>query len=408
MNGRSLDAKAKTQDRFTGPEEVPVVRRYVLAFVSVLVAFAVRYALEPLLGEELPLMFFVAASLIAAWYGGAVTGIIALLLGLFLAEHFFVSGKNPLRVHLSAESLQYVRYLFIASVGIILIEVLHRDRRRVHSTAVKLEREVELRKRTENALREAQAQLRRDADELEKQVQERTAQLNETVASLRDLLYQIGHNFRAPLRAIEGYSSILAMECATWEPSCQEHLRRISESARRMDDLVHDLFQYGRLGQMDIKLSNVSLQSVVDDVLKRQLLHDIEACKADVAVVAALPLVYGQQELLGRIVANLVENALKFVPPGVVPRVRLKAESRGPTVRLWVEDNGIGIDPRYHECIFGVFEYLHASDTKGGTGIGLAIVKQAVERLGGRTGVESQPGSGSRFWVDFQAARAEH
>ena len=98
---------------------------------------------------------------------------------------------------------------------------------------------------------------------------------------------------------------------------------------------------------------------------------------------------------------ELLDNALKFAKPGVKPRVRIWAQRRSLAVRLWVEDNGIGIEPRYFERIFGVFEQVHPSGHANGTGIGLAIVKQGMQRLGGDAGVESEPGVGSRFWVEF-------
>jgi signal transduction histidine kinase len=105
--------------------------------------------------------------------------------------------------------------------------------------------------------------------------------------------------------------------------------------------------------------------------------------------------------MLRQVLANLVSNALKFVDSDVRPRVTIRSESRGPVVRLWVEDNGIGIAEEHQERIFGVFERLHGIETYPGTGIGLAIVRRATERMGGQCGVESAPGEGSRFWVEY-------
>jgi signal transduction histidine kinase len=117
-----------------------------------------------------------------------------------------------------------------------------------------------------------------------------------------------------------------------------------------------------------------------------------------------LPSVLGHHATLVQIIANLLTNAIKFVSPGVPPQVRLWSEKRAPCVRLWVKDNGIGIAPEYQERIFGVFERLHGGETYPGTGIGLAIVRKGVARLGGRVGVESAPGQGSTFWVEFPIA----
>ncbi len=100
---------------------------------------------------------------------------------------------------------------------------------------------------------------------------------------------------------------------------------------------------------------------------------------------------------------NLIANAVKFVAPGVAPQVRLRAEERAQTVRLWVEDNGIGIPPESLDRIFHVFQRLHTTEFPG-TGIGLAIVQKGMERMGGRVGVESTPGKGSRFWLELPKA----
>ena len=115
-----------------------------------------------------------------------------------------------------------------------------------------------------------------------------------------------------------------------------------------------------------------------------------------------MPAVVGQRSTLVQIVSNLVSNAVKFVASGNTPNVTLWAEERGAFVRLWVEDNGIGIAPEYQGRIFRIFERLHGIETYPGTGIGLAIVEKAVHRLGGRTGVESALGQGSKFWVELK------
>jgi signal transduction histidine kinase len=129
-----------------------------------------------------------------------------------------------------------------------------------------------------------------------------------------------------------------------------------------------------------------------------------------VDVEAGLPDVLGHRTILVQCVANLIGNALKFVAPEVQPHVQVSAERRaGPQsdrVRLWVADNGIGVAPEHAERIFGVLERLHGSEAYPGTGIGLAIVRRGLERLGGWVGVESTPGHGSRFWLELPASTA--
>jgi signal transduction histidine kinase len=120
-----------------------------------------------------------------------------------------------------------------------------------------------------------------------------------------------------------------------------------------------------------------------------------------------MPAICANGPLLHQALSNLIDNALKFVAPGKPPRVRCRAERRGEVVRLWVEDEGLGIQEEHSANIFKPFVRLHGDSQYHGTGMGLAIVQRAVERMNGRIGVESTPGKGSQFWVEFRAADGE-
>ncbi len=404
QNSTPLMVKGFAVQDTAGGGSPPLWRRYLVGLACVLCAFGIRYWLTPILGEELPFMFFVAASLVAAWYGGAATGIVALLLGLCLADFFFLPPRGVAGVPHSVELLQFIRYFFTASLGIALIEVLHRDRRRTRAAVEELRLEVARRERSEAALSEAQEQLRRHAADLERRVAERTAQLTVTIESLRSLLYHIAHNLRAPLRALEGYSTLLVERASgKLDATAQDHCERIAQAARRMDRLIQDLLEYGRLSHIEIELSRVNLHEAVTAALE-QLAPAIKDRGGEIAVREKLPGVTAHFGLLQAVLVRVLENALEFVAPGVTPRVSISAEERGSRVRLWVEDNGVGIDPKYQDRIFDVFVSLYPSDTAEGTGIGLAIAKEVMERLGGSVGVESTPGRGSRFWLEFASA----
>jgi signal transduction histidine kinase len=112
----------------------------------------------------------------------------------------------------------------------------------------------------------------------------------------------------------------------------------------------------------------------------------------------------GNSALLTQVFSNLLGNALKFVPPERDPQVNIRAEKFDGRVRVWVEDNGIGIEAGQQEKIFGLFQRLHRPDRFAGTGVGLAIVRKAIQRMGGSVGVESEPGAGCRFWIELPAA----
>ena len=106
-------------------------------------------------------------------------------------------------------------------------------------------------------------------------------------------------------------------------------------------------------------------------------------------------------------ISNLLSNALRFVRKGVPPVVRIYSERRKGFIRLWVEDNGLGIPPENYEIIFGIFQRLENGPEYPGTGIGLALVKSGIERMGGQVGLESDLGKGTRFWIELPAAGGE-
>ena len=171
-----------------------------------------------------------------------------------------------------------------------------------------------------------------------------------------------------------------------------------------MDLLIQDLLAYSRLSREELRPQPLDLGDVVRDALQT-LEADIRARSASIDVVEPLGPVMAHRETLRNVLTNLLSNAIKFVTPGIGPRVRVWSESRDRVARLWVEDNGIGIDPRYQAGIFRVFERLHGVEVYPGTGIGLAIVRRGTERMGGRAGVQSTAGAGARFWIELPAAR---
>jgi signal transduction histidine kinase len=167
----------------------------------------------------------------------------------------------------------------------------------------------------------------------------------------------------------------------------------------RMDELILDLLNLGRLSHIEVDLHRTNLNLVMERVL-HEAAYPKKTKAAEVIISGPLPPVWAVENLAGQVLFNLLENALKFVPPGRRPRIHIFAEERESMVRLCFQDNGIGVESEYYERIFGVFEQLHG-DAYEGTGIGLAIVKQSMNRMRGRVGLESHPGEGSKFWVEF-------
>lgn len=243
-----------------------------------------------------------------------------------------------------------------------------------------------------------------DATELEQRVAERTAQLQEVNDELDAFAFSISHGLRAPLRAILTFAEIL-QEQRDQEGSRERDafLERIIAAGEDMDQLILDLLSYSRLSSQAMLLQTVHLDAVLREALE-QVQRSGQEGEFLLEGLGNLPKVRGNHAALVQVVWNLFSNAAKYVAPGVAPKVRVWAERANGKVRLFVQDNGIGIAPENQERIFEVFERLHGVETYPGTGIGLAIARKAVAKLGGEIAVASHPGEGSRFWIELPAA----
>lgn len=263
--------------------------------------------------------------------------------------------------------------------------------------ASKILRDITERKRIEQELQKAR-------ETLEERVQERTASLKETTDQLESFCYTIAHDLRSPLRAQQSYAQLLLDDYheAIGETG-RTYADRIIKAAGRLDELVVDLLTYSRLSREELSFANVDLNAVLAEV-QHTLNHDIHAAGAEIEVGELFP-VYAYEPTLKLVLTNLLSNAFKFVVPGRSPRVKIWSERCGSRVRVWIEDNGIGIAPQHLEKIFGVFQRLHVTDKYPGTGIGLAIVQKGLQRMDGHVGVESEADAGSKFWFDLPAAK---
>lgn len=286
----------------------------------------------------------------------------------------------------------------------------------------------------EQALREAKRSLAEHAGQLETKVRERTARLHETIAQLESFSYTVAHDLRAPIRSLKGYCDILLSDFDLPEGSTTI-VERLQRSTDRLDALTRDLLKFSRVSRQDVVLEPLDVSAVVQDavIMSPSLREEM------LTVQEPLCKVWAQRTLLQQCLANLFDNAVKFVPTGTRPAIVVRCElsqggataaaaastgafipathrldSSAPCpdvpaaatipearVRIWIEDNGIGIPPEAHQKIFGIFERVSGNDHIEGTGIGLAIVARAVQQMGGRCGVESELGRGARFWLEF-------
>jgi PAS domain S-box-containing protein len=285
-------------------------------------------------------------------------------------------------------------------ISVLTRKVLDRDSQ--GNVVAILESMTDITERTKaaEALREARTRLAEHAGQLEGLVAKRTAELTASNQQLEAIVYSMAHDLRAPLRAMQGFSALLIDEASTaLSESGQDYAHRIDQSAQFMDALLSDLLDYTRTSQQRVELTALSLEKVVGAVLS-QMQKEIANVNACVECSGPWPEVRAHEPTLTQVLSNLTGNALKFVRPGVTPLVRIRAEEQAESIRVWVEDNGLGISPDYQQQIFRLFIRLERGKYPG-TGAGLAIVQKGIERMGGRLGVESTLGQGSKFWIEL-------
>jgi signal transduction histidine kinase len=169
-----------------------------------------------------------------------------------------------------------------------------------------------------------------------------------------------------------------------------------------MEQLTRDLLQYCRVAREDMTPQPVEVNALIKDVMAMN--NFVLPSNAQLVVRDGMARVLANPTLLGQCLSNLLNNAFKFSASNLPPRVEVWTEHQDSRVRINVQDNGIGIDPAHHQKIFGIFERVGNVKAHDGTGIGLAIVARAVQRMGGQCGVDSKLGSGSRFWIELQSA----
>src|SRR5205814_2284644 len=172
---------------------------------------------------------------------------------------------------------------------------------------------------------------------------------------LETFSYTMAHDLRAPLRAMTGFSQILRDEYSgkPFDQAGRQYALRIEKGAREMDGLIEELLSYCHVAQAKLELVPLDPGSIVQDILSRKSAEFRESI--DLSVGNGFPRVIGDRALLDQAIANLFSNAVKFATPGTRPVVRIRHDDHEKMVRLWIEDNGIGIDPEHHERIFRTF-----------------------------------------------------
>jgi len=248
-----------------------------------------------------------------------------------------------------------------------------------------------------------QEELARTNSRLEEQVRERTAHLREMVDELEHFSYTITHDMRAPLRAIRGFIGTLEEQLdGRLDSETKDCMDRIASSARRMDRLITDALSYSRTVQTELRLSVVDAAALLRGIIDSY--PNLQPPKARIRIDSEIPKVLANEAGLTQCFSNLLDNAVKFVEPSAIAEVGIRAETHDGLVRIWFEDNGIGIPELFRPRLFQMFQ--RANKAYDGTGIGLALVRKVAERMSGRVGVEPNGGTGSRFWLELRLSKS--
>ena len=235
--------------------------------------------------------------------------------------------------------------------------------------------------------------------ELELRVSERTMQLADANHELETFVYSVSHDLKAPLRGIDGYSQLLQEECsADLSAECNLFVGNIRQGVLQMSNLIDDLLAYSRIERRELQKESLNLADIARAVVAERA-GEIRASHAEVSVSMASLIAPVDREGLLVVLRNLLENALKFSRDAHSPVIEIGGRDENDSCILWVRDNGIGFDMKFHDRIFDIFQRLQRIEDFPGTGIGLALVRKAMQRMGGRVWAQSAPGQGATFYL---------
>lgn len=238
-------------------------------------------------------------------------------------------------------------------------------------------------------------------EHLEELVDQRTEEIKLKNKELETFTYSVSHDLKAPLRGIDGYSRLLVEDYADkLDEEGLTFLNNVRQSTLQMHRLIEDLLAYSRMERKELHCATINLTSLID-TLVFQRTHEIE--NRGITLVVDLPFdtVMSDKATLRQVFSNYLDNAIKFSKKDEPGTVTIGGSQDDSYWTLWVKDSGIGFDPKYIDRIFEIFQRLHRVEDYAGTGIGLAIVLKAVDRIGGRVRADSLPGKGATFFIDI-------
>ena len=250
------------------------------------------------------------------------------------------------------------------------------------------------------ARRAAESEVRRLNENLERRVAERTEELAALNRELEAFAYSVSHDLKAPLRGIDGYSQILLEDYSErFDEEGRRLLGKVRGGAAQLSLLIDDLLSYARMERKEMRARPVDVRRVVRSVIAARA-HAIEEQQAQLNIQLPALKAKADSAALAHVFGNLIDNALKFSRDRNPPVIEIGGRDSEGRYLIWVKDNGIGFDMKFHDKIFQLFQRLERAERYAGTGVGLAIVRKVMDRLGGRAWAESEPGKGATFFLE--------
>lgn len=257
------------------------------------------------------------------------------------------------------------------------------------------------RTRQQTSLEKRASLQERSVVRLGRKVRIQAAALKDAISQLEEFSYAVSHDVRTPLRAMRGYAVALQDDYGPrLDETAKDYVQRIIRASHQLDRLTMGVLSYSQISRIEVTIRRLDLNKIVAESVAETKKNSPQA---EIQVQMPLEAARGDRALVSQCVGQLLDNAVKFVAKGTLPVVKIWTERLGPDVRLWIEDNGLGIRPEHRGRIFQLFEQVHAQSAAPGIGVGLAIVRRAMEKMEGAVGVEASPEGGSRFWLSLRA-----
>jgi signal transduction histidine kinase len=353
---------------------------------ATIIATLLRLSLVPLVGTATPFVTYFAASVILAWYRGFWPAAACIVLSIFAGTHFVLRhGESIVSPWGRSEQAAVIGFAAASLSVSFLINFQHRTLARAKTA-----------ERAQAAIAKDNVRLLEQARLAQQQLSRSNEELRRANSDLEVFAFSASHDLKEPLRTVIIFSELMHRKTAhRLQAEGLELLDSILAAARRMNTLIDDLLLYTRATKLeDGPVAAVDAGSVVAEVLNG-LSGQINDAGAEVTA-APLPSVRIHRSCLTQVFQNLISNSIKY-RSDEAPRIHVSAQQGDDWCVFWVADNGLGIDPKFGEQIFGPFKRLHGREYAG-NGIGLAICQRLVQQYGGRIWLEkSELGSGSTF-----------